>query len=80
MPDFAYVSTTTISVPKEKKEFAERLIPMLDMICKNPTFIERVEKLGYESKCFDNSKLMDSIAADTKQLQKYESYVVSTVK
>lgn len=80
MPDFNYVSTTAISVPKEKREFGEKLIPLLQKICNEPSFIERVEKLGYESKCYGNDVLTKTISSDLDQIRKYESYVISNVR
>ena len=76
MDDFNFTSTMHIAVPKEKIEFGMKFAQIMFTICHDPKFVEAVEKIGYDARCFSDEKLKGTIKAELDIIKKYEKDVV----
>lgn len=76
MDDFNYSSLSMVSVPKEKEDFGKKMVGLLNQICNDPTFIERIQKLEYDSKCYGREQIQKIIADDLAAIRKYEKDLV----
>ena len=76
MDDFNFTSTMHIAVPKEKTEFGMKFAQIMFAVCHDPKFVEAVEKIGYDARCFSDEKLKSTIKAESDMIKKYEKDVV----
>jgi tripartite-type tricarboxylate transporter receptor subunit TctC len=76
MEDFRFGSLTGATVPKEKKEFADKILPFLEKICVDPKFLSRVEKFGATSNCTNASDMKAKIQDEIHLIRKYEKDIV----
>jgi tripartite-type tricarboxylate transporter receptor subunit TctC len=76
MEDFRFGSLTGVSVPKERKAFADEILPLLMKICSDSNFVERVEKLGVTSNCRSAKEVREKIQDEINLVQKYEKDIV----
>jgi tripartite-type tricarboxylate transporter receptor subunit TctC len=72
MPDFIYTSQTLVSVPKEQKEFGEKIQPLLAKICYDQRFSDVVEKSNYFSSCLGPNGMKKRIIDEMKLIEKYK--------
>jgi len=73
---FPNVPTMHIAVPKEKTEFGMKFAQIMFAVCHDPKFVESVERIGYDARCFSNEKLKSTIKAEADMIKKYEKDVV----
>jgi hypothetical protein len=76
MPDFNFMSQTIISVPKEQKEFGEKMSPLLARICYDQRFLELVDKNNYFTNCLGQQGIKQKMKEELELIEKYKDSMV----
>jgi tripartite-type tricarboxylate transporter receptor subunit TctC len=76
MPDFNFISQTMIAVPKEQKEFGEKISPLLARICYDSRFLDLVEKNNYFSNCLGTNGIKQKMQEELALIEKYKDSMV----
>jgi tripartite-type tricarboxylate transporter receptor subunit TctC len=78
LKDFNYDSFHIIYVPKERKEFAEEIVSIVDAACKHPNVQTTISKFNwFQPACSNNRKMIDDeITLERRLVEKYKDDLI----